>query len=206
MADDDLDAVYASDGAEATTRLYDRWADDYDDDMARLGYRHPAVAVALLARHLPATQDPVLDAGSGTGQVGELLSLLGYGHLEALDLSEQMLARAAERGVYRELHCASLDDRLPFADDHFAAAVAVGVFTTGHVSLTRVTELVRVVRPGGVVVFTVKDEMADALGAQVYDELLRSGQVRSVERTSSYLSMPGHATSTLSHACALTLA
>ena len=47
---------------------------------------------------------PVLDAGAGTGLVGEWLGILGYPEVEALDISEGMLAVARAKGVYRALH------------------------------------------------------------------------------------------------------
>jgi predicted TPR repeat methyltransferase len=203
MPDDDLEAAYRADSPQATEQLYDRWASDYEADMGRLGYRHPAVAVALFSRHVPTTTGPVLDAGAGTGMVGELLSLVGYRDVEALDLSEAMLAVAASKGVYRSLHRASLDDALPFEDGAFAAAIAVGVFTTGHVSTGRVGEVVRVVRPGGVLVATVKDDLADASGPGTITDLVARGVVTRADRTPSYHSMPGHSSSSRSHAVVL---
>jgi predicted TPR repeat methyltransferase len=197
MADEDLDAAYRAESPAATAALYGGWADGYEADMARLGYRHPSVAVALLSRYLPRGDGPLLDAGAGTGLVGELLSLVGYPDVEALDLSPEMLAVAASKGVYQHLHQASLNDELPFSQGRFAAALAVGVFTSGHVGAERVAELVRVVRPGGVVVVTLKDEMAET---PVLGALVDRGAVDELERTTSYRSMPGHATSTRSHA------
>ena len=77
---------------------YDDWAEGYDTEMAALGYRHPAICLALLARHLPAGAGPVLDAGAGTGLLGEWLHILGFRPLAAVDLSAGML-RVAEARV-----------------------------------------------------------------------------------------------------------
>jgi predicted TPR repeat methyltransferase len=63
--------------------------------MAGVGYRHPTICLALLARHLPAGAGPVLDAGAGTGIIGEWLKILGYGPVEGVDLSPGMLEVAA---------------------------------------------------------------------------------------------------------------
>ena len=99
---DKLDAVYAATSAAEIARTYDAWAATYDAEMAALGYRHPTICLALLARHLP-PGGPVLDAGAGTGLLGEWLKLTGYAPVEAVDLSPGMLAVAAAKGVYDRL-------------------------------------------------------------------------------------------------------
>jgi predicted TPR repeat methyltransferase len=154
---DKLDAVYAATRPEEIARTYDGWAEGYDAEMAALGYRHPAICLALLARHLPRGAAPILDAGCGTGLVGEWLGLVGYPHAEGIDISEGMLRVAERKGVYRRLHRGLLGGDMPFADHAFAAVISAGVFTTGHVGFEAFEGLLRVVRPGGVVVLTVKD-------------------------------------------------
>ena len=71
-------------------------------------------ASALLARHLPRGAAPLLDAGAGTGLIGEWLGIMGYPDVEALDISEGMLAVARAKGVYRALHVGVLGGALPF--------------------------------------------------------------------------------------------
>ena len=97
---DKLDAVYAATSAAEIARTYDAWAATYDAEMAALGYRHPTICLALLARHLP-PGGPVLDAGAGTGLLGEWLKLTGYAPVEGVDLSPGMLAVAAAQGRLR---------------------------------------------------------------------------------------------------------
>ncbi|MBA3325481.1 MAG: class I SAM-dependent methyltransferase [Rhodobacteraceae bacterium] len=186
-----LDGVYAAKSPEEVARRYDGWAETYEGEMARIGYRHPAIALALLARHLPRGAGPILDAGAGTGLVGEWLGILGYPEAEALDISPGMLEVAARKGVYRDLHLGALGGPLSFADGRFAAVISAGVFTLGHVGAEALPELLRVVRPGGVLVLTVKDQVwtggfADRLGA-----LAGEGRVRLLEETPAYVSMPG---------------
>jgi predicted TPR repeat methyltransferase len=73
---ENVDAVYGATSPEETARKYSQWAKDYDADMSALGYRHPTVCLALLCRHLPAGAAPILDAGAGTGLIGEWLKLV----------------------------------------------------------------------------------------------------------------------------------
>ena len=74
----------------------------------------------------------VLDAGAGTGLVGERLCEAGYRDLVGIDLSPGMLAVARGKDVYRELRQTNLGESLAFPDDAFDAVISVGVFTTGH--------------------------------------------------------------------------
>jgi predicted TPR repeat methyltransferase len=185
-----LGAVYSAGRPEEVAALYDGWAGSYDRDMAANGYRHPAICLALLARHLPRGAGPLLDAGAGTGLVGEWLGIVGYRHVEALDLSEGMLAVAARKNVYAALHRLALGGPLPFADGHFAGIVSAGVFTTGHVGPEGLDELVRICRPGGVIVLTVKDTLWDGFATHVAG-FVAAGKVAVAEETESYVSMPG---------------
>ena len=121
-----LDAVYAATSPEEIARTYDAWAEGYEAEMAEVGYRHPTICLALLARHLPAGAGPVLDAGAGTGLIGEWLKIIGHGPVEGVDLSRGMLEVAARKGVYDRLAQGDLTARLPFEDGRFAGAVCAG--------------------------------------------------------------------------------
>jgi predicted TPR repeat methyltransferase len=199
---DKLDAVYAARSGAEVARTYDDWAATYDAEMASLGYRHPTVCLALLARHLP-PGGPVLDAGAGTGLLGEWLRLLGYAPVEGVDISHGMLAVAAAKGAYDRLEQGDLTRRLAFADARFAGCVCAGVFTTGHVGPEGLDELLRVTRPGGVLVLTVKDRTWDEGFAARVAALDAEGRVARLEATASYSSMPGRAGNAPSRSLAL---
>ncbi|SMH37725.1 class I SAM-dependent DNA methyltransferase [Mesorhizobium australicum] len=186
-----LGQVYGAKAPEEVAALYDRWADTYDAEMAAAGYRHPSIALALLARYLPRGATPVLDAGCGTGLVGEWLGIVGYPQVEGLDLSTGMLERAKAKGAYAQLHNLALGGPLPFADGHFAGIVSAGVFTTGHVGAEGLDELIRICRPGGTIVLTVKNTLWEGGFAARIAELERQGLVKCIEETEPYVSMPG---------------
>lgn len=188
-----LGAVYEAKRPEEVAALYDRWADTYDAEMATAGYRHPTICLALLARHLERGAGPLLDAGAGTGLIGEWLGITGYPHVEALDISEGMLAQAGRKGCYRALHRLALGGPLPFADGHFAGIISAGVFTSGHVGVEGLDELIRICRPGGVVVLTVKNTLWEQGFAERVAELVAGGSVERAEETEPYVSMPGEA-------------
>ncbi len=191
--DGHLGAVYdAKDTAEIAT-LYDTWSATYDAEMAVAGYRHPSICLALLARYLPRGAAPLLDAGAGTGLIGEWLGILGYPAVEGLDISARMLDVARAKGVYTTLHNLALGRPLPFADGHFASVISAGVFTTGHVGAEGLDELLRICAPGGVVVLTVKTTLWEDGFAAHIAALVTGGKVAIVEQTAPYVSMPGTA-------------
>ncbi|AKJ28879.1 tetratricopeptide repeat protein [Caldimonas brevitalea] len=88
---------------------FDRFAHSFDGKLARLGYRAPQlIADAVVAAcGEPAKALAVLDAGCGTGLCGPLLAPYSQ-RLVGVDLSAQMLAKAAPREVYDELVKAEL--------------------------------------------------------------------------------------------------
>lgn len=183
-----LGAVYGAKAPEQVAALYDGWADTYDAEMARAGYRHPSVGLALLARHAPRGTGPVLDAGCGTGLLGDWLGILGFTPVHGLDLSAGMLAKARAKGAYAALHHLALGGALPFADGQFAAVISTGVFTTGHVGAEALPELLRITAPGGPVVLTVKTTLWDG-GFRL--SLQGMAGLTIVEVTDPYVSMPG---------------
>ncbi len=187
--DGHLGAVYGAKSPEEIAALYDGWAGSYEAEMAAAGYRHPTICLALLARHLPRGSKPLLDAGAGTGLLGEWLGIAGYPDVEGLDLSEGMLAVAARKGVYTKLHRLALGGPLPFADGAFAGIVSAGVFTSGHVGVEGLDELVRICAAGGVIVLTVKTTLWSGGFAGRIAELAPA--VTIAEQTEPYVSMPG---------------
>ena len=197
--DGHLGTVYAARDTAEVAAAYDAWAETYEAEMRAAGYRHPSVGLGLLARHLPRGAGPILDAGAGTGLIGEWLAILGYPQVEALDLSEGMLAVAARKRVYARLTQGAMGGPLPYADASFAAIVSTGVFTTGHVGAEALPELLRICRPGGVIVLTVKLTVWETS----LDPWLTAQGVGRIETTAPYVSMPGDAATTPSLAVVL---
>jgi ubiquinone/menaquinone biosynthesis C-methylase UbiE len=207
MADKDheglLGAAYGAKTSSDVASVYDAWASNYDRQMVEFGYRHPTIGLALTCRHLPPASVPVLDVGAGTGLLGELLAIVDYPHVEALDISEGMLAIAAKKGCYKALHRADLMGSLPFPDGAYASVTAVGVFTTGHVGANGLDELVRITRRGGIIVLTCKQSLWQPAFSQRVERFSSNGKVTIVEQTSPYVSMPGEVGASKSLAVAL---
>lgn len=152
-----LDSVYGAKNTEDLTATYDEWAAAYESDMLSLGYMVPSVAVGLAARHVPSSSR-ALDAGVGTGMLGNILRVLGYHDLTGIDISEGMMEIARTKGAYRELRRMTLGEPLDFPDSHFDAILSIGVFTEGHAPPESLDELLRITRPKGRLVFGVREE------------------------------------------------
>ncbi|MDQ0325842.1 SAM-dependent methyltransferase [Rhodopseudomonas julia] len=185
-----LKRVYALAGDRDETRnVYAAWAKDYDTDTLRgMGYVAPKLAAAALADLVDDTAR-VLDAGCGTGLVGEELSRHGLGAVDGIDLSPGMLEVAAEKNVYRNLDVADLTEALKIADDSYDAAISVGVFTSGHVGPEAIADLARVVKKDAPLVITVHENVWEA---QAYPDALTRFEEEGHLRINDLIDAPYH--------------
>lgn len=186
-----LDKVYNARNRQELAEGYDAWAADYDRDLMSFGYKIPAVTSGFIGRYIKANAAPLLDAGAGTGIMGETLNLLGFEHLVAIDLSQGMLEQARRKKIYDDLRQMALGDPLDFADDTFAATVATGVFTAGHAPPESFDELLRITRSGGHLIFTVRTDVYLEQGFNVKQDTLESaGKWWLIEMTRPFQSLP----------------
>jgi predicted TPR repeat methyltransferase len=186
-----LEKVYTARDMQELADGYDAWAEDYDNDLMSFGYKIPAVTSGFIGRYVPSGSRPLLDAGAGTGIMGETLSLLGFDSIVAIDLSNGMLEQARKKNVYSELHQMTLGEPLDFPDNTFAATIATGVFTTGHAPASAFEELIRVTRSGGHIIFSVRADAYLEMGYKDRQaELEQAGRWRLVEITAPFQSLP----------------
>lgn len=132
----------------------------------------------------------ILDAGAGTGLLGVALVERGFLRLDALDLSPAMLAVAERKAVYGTLLEARLGDPLPLESDAYDAVVACGVLTTGHAPASCLDELIRVTRPGGHVVFTLRSDLVPPGYDEKLAQLSESGVWSELGRGDEFRAMP----------------
>ena len=170
---------------------YDNWASEYDADLEALGFRSPKAAAELLDKYVPDKGVQVLDAGAGTGMVGVELARRGFARITALDMSTGMLATAKEKGVYGDFVIGELGKSLPFETDAFAGTTCVGVFTYAHALPDSLDELIRVTKPGGAVVFSIRTDYYTEAGFDVKQSALEAeGKWRLFERSDPFQPMP----------------
>jgi predicted TPR repeat methyltransferase len=161
---------------DAVAERYDAWARSYDADLAAWSYQAPAVVAETVLARQPAAES-ALDVGCGTGLVGRALRDRGFaGRLLGLDISQASLDLARRSGAYDVLERADLQQRLPVDDDSVDAVACVGVMTYLPDVEAVWRELARVVRPGGIVVLTQREDLWSARECPaVVDRLEREG-------------------------------
>jgi predicted TPR repeat methyltransferase len=163
MTDDDLEGAYALDGPAAVRAYYADWAARYDAGFAAAtGYALPAAVAAAFAAAGGA--GPVLDVGAGTGLLAAALAGQGLAPVDGVDLSPEMLAIAAAKGLYRRLIEADVTAPLPLPEAAYAGIASAGTFTAGHVGPAAIPQLLRVARPGALFCLSVHERVWEAQG------------------------------------------
>ncbi len=150
--------VYAAKDSAEQASAYAEWAGSYDEAMAESGYVSPPILAAQLAGYCPAGQSTILDVGCGTGLGGIALCAAGFKILDGTDISEAMMAEASKKDIYRDLFAADLLAGIPASSNTYDGAFSTGTFTLGHVGPQAISEVIRVLKPGGVFCLTVSDQ------------------------------------------------
>ena len=137
------------------------------------------------------TTGKVLDAGAGTGLVGQALGTMGYQNLVAMDLSEGMLKEARQKNLYTEFHQMVMGETLGFPSGSFDGVISVGVFTLGHAPFSSFDELIRVTKPGGFIVFSLRTDMYETAGFKQKQSALESeGRWKLAKATDPFQPLP----------------
>ena len=138
--------------------LYDDWSknDKYNQDMIDWEYSGPREVVSAFLPHASNKGIKILDAGCGSGLVGEELSKEGYSIIHGADIAAKLM-NSIPAGIYQELHNIDLNKPINFTDDFFDAVLCVGTFTFGHVKARALGEFIRIVRSGGIIGFTINE-------------------------------------------------
>lgn len=144
---------------EDVSRYYDNWAGDYDKTLAEWRYEAPERTASILsASLLPASV--ILDAGCGTGLCGRALIDAGFKTIDGIDISPRSLQIAGASGIYRTVREVDMQQLpLPIADSRYDGLVCVGVFTYLPDSMGTIREFSRIVKPGGIIVFTQRSDV-----------------------------------------------
>ena len=151
---------------------YAAWAETYDSDVGDTDEKYGLPGSVLATLDAAIDQVPeladrditVLDAGCGTGRVAMALAAAGYSVIDGVDLSPEMVAiaegrtRADGSPVYRSLE-GDVDLTVAPAPQwtaHADLVVVGGVFTVGHIPPEAIHQVAKLVKPGGVLITTVR--------------------------------------------------
>ena len=190
-ADNRVQWVYSSTTNEELAERYDAWAKEYDADLEQdFGWIAPQKAAEMVGKYVP-TEARILDAGVGTGLVGQCLWELDFRKLVAIDLSQGMLDEAQKKGLYQELRQMVLGEELDFPTGSMSAVVSAGVMTVGHAPASSLDELVRVTEPGGYIVFTLRPDVYKESGfREKQNSLVEAGKWELIEATEPFQALP----------------
>lgn len=142
-----------SEDTSVIAQSYDTQAADYDRRWSR--YVTQSTQLTLTALPALARGARVLDVGCGTGHLLAVLHDRGEGlSLAGVDVSEGMLARAAERLAGDAVLRQAPAERLPFDDGMFDAVVTASSLHYWRAPNRGLAEIARVLAVGGVLVVT----------------------------------------------------
>jgi predicted TPR repeat methyltransferase len=176
--------------AAAVADGYDAWAAGYDADMQQYGYRIPTLMADAVERYLPRRRARLLDVGAGTGLVGLALRKRGYRNLVGIDASLAMLRHARSKSVYRQLLRGTLEAPAVFPDHFFDGLLAGGIFKLGHAPPESLAALVRVVRPGGIIILNLESGAAGAAYERAGQAMARNRRWRRLASTPAFAPLP----------------
>ena len=172
--EDNLLGVYKSQNEDELIGAYKDWALFYDKDNDDvLGTVSQPNSVKIFHEYLKDSKLKIIDVGCGTGLVGLELKNLGFSNFDGIDLSQEMIDIAQGRG-YNSLFLGNLNKSLPIGSNSYDAALCVGVFTHGHVGPERFSELVRIVKPAGIICFTINENVYESQGFDIAIKHLES--------------------------------
>lgn len=163
MSEPDLQNALTLNSPEDCLALYRAWAETYDAGFATgMDYLLPAhVAAAFLAA---GGGTPVLDVGAGTGLLAERLQDMGQdGPIDAVDFSAEMLNRATEKDIYRNLTQADITQPIALPRQ-YGGIVSSGTFTAGHVGPEALPQLLALALPKAQFALSINQRVWTARG------------------------------------------
>jgi ubiquinone/menaquinone biosynthesis C-methylase UbiE len=147
-------------GRRVVVWLYDLYADRYDDiKHFRQEYDHMFLAQPIMELIAPHKAPLVLDVATGTGRlpVSMLLHAHFQGRVVSLDMSRRMLRKAAYKLDSPNVRAPLIHapaEALPFPDNTFDVVTCLEALEFMENDAAVLREMVRVLRPGGLLLVT----------------------------------------------------
>lgn len=172
---------------EKLEEYYDKWSNNYNHDVSNEDYSGPEYVAHYLTNILQHKLKidwinaglEILDAGCGTGLVGQALHDKGFQNIDGFDLSHKMVEIAKQAEVYRDLTggCDMTNRIAAYQDGEYQITVCCGVFTLGHVPPIALEELIRITKQGGLLLVSTRKSYYDSSDFQtVCDRLQDEGK------------------------------
>ena len=144
--------------------LFDGYADTFDQHLASLGYRVPGAIREALDHlidqgHISHLGD-VLDLGCGTGLVASFIADLPSTSLTGVDISENMIAMARGKALYRDLAVADIGAFLEGTQHRWHIILAGDVLCYRGALDDLFASIATALQPGGWLVCNVEHDPA----------------------------------------------
>ncbi len=114
-------------------KIFDIFAEDFEETLASLDYRVPQIIATeckAFCEEKILQEWRILDMGCGTGLCGKFLASLYLKiSLDGVDISAEMLKKAAEKNVYKSLFCDDVEHFFAMSDSLYDVIVAADVLT-----------------------------------------------------------------------------
>jgi len=165
-----------------TQKIYADWADTYDADVGSMNYATPDRIARALLEVGADPRSEVLDFGCGTGLSGAALTRAGFRAVDGTDISEEMLAHATAKGVYRTLTLGT-PGQIDTPAGQYTIIVAVGVVSLGAAPPQMLGALIDLLPKDGRLAFSYNDPtLADDSYIAALDAALAEGRVTQIYR------------------------
>jgi len=174
---------------EETKIAYDERASIWEQISDNTGYKGHILCVEAFDRAMetkevypnPTKDMKILDAGAGTGGIGEMLKVRGYTNVDALDISREMLNLAAAKNLYKRLICAPLTEAYmkEIETAEYDVVLCAGTIVYGQVKPGALEQCARFVKPGGLFIFSIRVDSYDPAGlgySNKCEELEKTGK------------------------------
>lgn len=155
----------------------------YDTEFIQgMGYVMPRMVAAAYRAAAQAGDVPVADIGCGTGAVAEALGLPA-GQIDGFDISPEMIEKAREKAIYRDLLACDLTASLDGLPTSYGAVVSAGTFTLGHLGPEVLRGLLPLARVGALFVIGVNARHYEAAKfADVLESMEKTGETQGLGR------------------------
>lgn len=187
---------------------YNAYAQKYDSMHDKAGFNDPYWLTKVAIEHLGQPSQPLshstcrlMDFGCGTGRLGVELKKAGYANISGVDGSTEMISVAHSKGCYQAEQIWPLLvglDALPAEivydvsqpGSGFDAILASATMLPGHFPNTCYSEMLKVLRPGGHLLFSIRDDMMDPATDEgcnfvgKLEELVAAGEMSFVDSVS----------------------
>jgi len=148
---------------EQMVHVYTDWAKSYEQDLCPGRYNGPEIAADAMASQYPESERAklhILDIAAGTGRVGVALVAKGFKLIDALEPSEGMLDELEKKGIYDRKFLAPIGNEpvVEIRADTYDALVIAGGMGEGHIPVSALSEMLRIVKQGGLIFIVMREE------------------------------------------------